>query len=87
MLSNELFLPILGGAFVFGVCAGLAIVRGAALPTWLGWVAIVLGIVTLFPPIGFFALFGFVIWTVIVSVLMYQRTGVSTSATGSPALQ
>ncbi len=86
VLANELFLPILGGAFVFGVCAGIAILRGAALPKWLGWVAILLGIVTLFPPIGFFALFGFVIWVVIVSILMYLRTG-APADTGAPAPQ
>jgi hypothetical protein len=86
VLSNGLFLPILGGAFVFGVGAGIAILRGAALPKWLGWVAIVLGIVTLFPPIGFFALFGFVLWTVIVSVLMYRRTG-APADTGAPVPQ
>ena len=80
VLSNELFLPILAGAFVFGVCAGIAILRGAALPKWLGWVIVVLGIVTLFPPVGFFALFGFVIWVVIVSVLMYMRLGASADA-------
>jgi hypothetical protein len=75
VLANELFLPILAGGFLFGVCAGIAILRGAALPKWLGWIAIVLGIVTLIPPIGFFALFGFVIWVVIVSILMYLRLG------------
>lgn len=84
VLSNELFLPILAGAFVFGVSAGIAILRGAALPKWLGWVIIVLGIVTLFPPIGFFALFGFVIWVVVVSVLMYQRMG-APADTSAPA--
>ena len=84
VLSNELFLPILAGAFVFGVSAGIAILRGAALPKWLGWVIIVLGVVTLFPPIGFFALFGFVLWVIVVSILMYQRTGAS-AGTGAEA--
>jgi hypothetical protein len=74
-LDNELFLPVLAGAFVFGISSGLAILRGAALPKWLGWVAIVLGVVALIPPTGFFALLGFVIWTVIASILMYRRTG------------
>lgn len=31
-LDNELFLPVLAGAFVFGISSGLAILRGAALP-------------------------------------------------------
>ena len=86
VLTNELGLPILAGAFVFAISSGLAILRGAALPNWLGWVAIVLGIVVLIPPIGFPALLGFVIWSIVVSILMYQRTG-TPSHTGAPAAQ
>jgi hypothetical protein len=74
-ISNEIFLPLLAGAFVFGIASGLAILRGAALPKWLGWVAIVLGIIVLIPPIGFPALIGFVLWSLIVSILMYLRDG------------
>jgi hypothetical protein len=77
VLTNELGLPILAGAFVFAVGSGLAILRGAALPKWLGWVAIVLAIAVLIPPIGFPALLGFVIWSIVVSILMYVRMGES----------
>ena len=72
-LSNEMFVPILAGAFVFGVCSGLAIIRGAGLPAWLGWIAIVLGIVALIPPIGFGAFVGFIAWSAIVGILMFTR--------------
>ncbi|HEV2981598.1 MAG TPA: hypothetical protein VGX51_09215 [Solirubrobacteraceae bacterium] len=68
------FLPIIGGAFVFAIGAGLTILRGAPLPRWLGWVAIVLGIAALIPPASFPSLLGFAIWSVIVSVLVYKRT-------------
>jgi hypothetical protein len=79
-LGQELFLPILAGAFVFAVASGLAILRGARLPKWLGWVAIVLGIAALIPPASFPALLGFAIWSVIVSILIYRRTGPAVSA-------
>src|SRR4029077_7777736 len=85
-LSNELFLPVIGGAFVLAVCSGLAILRGAALPKWLGWVAIVLGIAAIVPPASFPALLGFVIWSIVVSVLMYRRTSTPTDA-GAVAAQ
>jgi len=88
-LDNELFLPVLAGAFVFGISSGLAILRGAALPKWLGWVAIVLGVVALIPPTGFFALLGFVIWSIVASILMYLRTGAPTDTgltSSQPAL-
>jgi hypothetical protein len=76
LISDELFLGILAGGFIFGVCAGLAILRGAALPRWLGWAAIVIGIVTIVPPASMFALLAFIVWTVVVSILMYRRAGV-----------
>jgi len=85
-ISSELFLPVLAGGFTFGVCSGLAILRGAALPTWLGWVAIVIGIAVLIPPASFPALFAFVIWSIIVSVLMYRRSGFA-QTTGTPTAQ
>jgi hypothetical protein len=78
-LSTELFLPVIGGAFLFATASGLAILRGARLPNWLGWVAIVLGIAALIPPASFPALLGFVIWSVIVSVLIYRRIGPAAS--------
>jgi hypothetical protein len=80
LLSQELFLPVLGGAFLFAIGSGLAILRGARLPTWLGWVAIVLAIAVLIPPASFLALLVFAIWSVIVSILIYRRIGPATSA-------
>lgn len=84
-VGSELFLPVLAGGFVFGVCAGLAILRGAELPAWLGWVAIVIGIATLVPPASFEALLAFVIWSVVASVLMYMRSGRREAPAGTPA--
>lgn len=40
-----------------------------------GWVAVVLGVITVIPPATFPGLIGFVLWTLIVSVLVYLRTG------------
>jgi hypothetical protein len=86
-ISTELFLPVLAGAFVFAVCSGLAILRGAALPKWLGWVAIVLGIAAIIPPASFPALLGFLIWSIIVSILMYLRGDGPVGATSTPATE
>lgn len=74
-LSDELFLPVIAGGFVFGVCAGLAILRGAALPKWLGWAAIVIGIAAIVPPVSFPALLAFLVWSIVVAILMYLRLG------------
>jgi hypothetical protein len=74
------FLPIIGGAFLLAMGSGLAILRGAALPRWLGWVVLVLGIAALVPPASFPSLLGFALWSVIVSILIYRRLGPGTSA-------
>jgi len=78
-LDNDNFLafsvPL--GIMLFGA-AGAVLKGGAALPKWMAWVAIVLG-VCFFTPVGFFA-FGLTgIWIIVASVLMYQRSGAVTA--------
>jgi hypothetical protein len=72
------FLPLAMGSMVLLLATGLSIVRHGALPAWLGWVAIVLGILVM-TPIGFFAFIAWAAWLVIVSVLLTSR------ARGAPA--
>ncbi len=86
-VSTELFLPVLAGGFIFGVCSGLAILRGADLPNWLGWVAMLLGIAALVPPASFIALGVLVLWSLAVTILMYRRSGEPTVASATPTAQ
>jgi hypothetical protein len=72
-LDNDNFLafsvPL--GILLFGA-AGSVLKGGAALPKWLAWVGIVLGI-GFFTPVGFFS-FGLTgIWIIVASILMYRR--------------
>jgi hypothetical protein len=60
------------GILMFGA-AGSVLKGGAALPKWLAWVGLVLGI-CFFTPVGFVA-FGLTgIWIIVASILMYQRS-------------
>ncbi len=59
---------------VFSIAIGLAILRTAALPKWLGWVMIVIGVIGV-TPVGFFGFFAVMIWSVIVAVMLYRRGG------------
>jgi hypothetical protein len=97
VLDNDDFLLLAAGIAVMMLASGLALVRGAALlPRWLGWVAIVLGIVS-FSPAGFFAFSLSGIWVATVSVLLFLRwstvqkaeadrhaTGVTTPGVAAP---
>jgi hypothetical protein len=73
MNEDFFFTSAVGGAgFYFG--AGAAIVQTGALPKWLGWVAIVLGVVSI-TPAGFIAFLAIGIWLIIASIILAMRAG------------
>lgn len=87
VLNNSLFLPLVIGGCIYGVASGLAILGSRALPVWLGWVALILGIICAIPPIGFFALLLLVLWTLIVSIMVFLRsTAEETASTPAAAV-
>lgn len=71
--QNDLVLTSAAGWFIFSVIVGIAILRSKALPGWLGWVSIVIGIVVV-TPAEFAAFLAFALWTAIVSVLTWRRS-------------
>jgi hypothetical protein len=72
VLNEDLFFPVAVGvaAFMFG--SGIGVVKTGALPKWLGWVAIVIGIVALTPG-GFAAFMLLGLWTLVASVMLSMR--------------
>jgi uncharacterized protein DUF4386 len=66
------FLPIATGLAILLLASGISIVRHGALPRWLGWIAIVLGVLAL-TPIGFVAFMGGALWVLVTSVLLALR--------------
>lgn len=74
VLDSSDFILAVAGVGLLVLAAGAAVVRHGGLPRWLGWVGIVLGIVT-FTPAGFFAFLAGGIWIVIASVLLTQARG------------
>ena len=78
LIENKLSFPLAAGGLVFGIASGLAILRGAQLPKWLGWLALASGIAML--AAGIFGLFVYFVWTAIASVLVWKRSGVDTQA-------
>jgi hypothetical protein len=61
--------PLALGAAVLLLASGLSIALYGALPRWLGWVAILLGVVGL-TPIGFVSFLAGGVWVLVVSVLL-----------------
>jgi len=68
LLSNDLVLTSAIGFLAFGIVAGLAILRGVGLPRWLGWAAIVIGVLFVVPPLEFAGFFLLLVWIAIVAV-------------------
>jgi hypothetical protein len=55
------------------LATGLLVLRGAALPRWVGWISIVLAIWLVIGPIGWLGLIlGFPLWVLLVSVLLWR---------------
>lgn len=67
------FIPIALGILTFLWSFGLSVIRSGVLPSWLGWIAVLLGIVALIPPIGFAAFIGAALLILIVSVMLAIR--------------
>ena len=67
------FMPIALGTLVVLWSVGLAVVLHGGLPKWLGWVAIVLGLIAP-TPIGFAAVLGLLVWVLVVSILLTARS-------------
>ena len=71
-LYSDFFLVFPIGTSGLLLASALVVLRFGALPAWLGWVALVLGIISLTPG-GFFAFFGIFAWVAVVSVVLFQR--------------
>jgi hypothetical protein len=70
---NDMVITSAAGWLIFSGVTGLAIIRSQALPSWLGWLSIVIAIVVV-TPAEFAAFLAFALWTVIVSVLTWRRS-------------
>ena len=73
------FLPLALGTLVFLWSTGICVIRTGVFPKWLGWIAILLGIVGV-TPAGFVGAIGAALLVVVFSILMSMRAR-SASAT------
>jgi hypothetical protein len=67
------------------VATGLAILRYSALPRWVAWISFLFALWLLIPPIGWAGLLvGVPLWTIIVAVLLWMRSGDESAAARAP---
>ena len=72
LMNDSFFFPLAIGVVTFTIAAGGSAIRTGALPAWLGWAALVIGIAAL-TPIGFFAFLASLLWVLVTSVLLALR--------------
>jgi hypothetical protein len=82
VLYSDFFLVFPVGVGTLMIATALVILRTKVLPVWLGWVALLLGIVSL-TPVGFFAFLVVLAWVVVVSVVLFQQQSGATPATAT----
>jgi hypothetical protein len=66
------FIPVVLGTQLFLWATGISVIRSGALPRWLGWVMVLLGVIG-FTPLGFVSVIGAAILVVVLSVMMSLR--------------
>lgn len=81
LMGNSLLVISAIGNLAFGLTIGLMILRGTGVvPSWLGWVAIVMGVLFVIPPIEFIGFFVLVLWMCTMSILLLRSHKASSSA-------
>lgn len=70
-LNSDFFFPLAVGLGTLLIATAIASLGSRALPAWVAWAALVIGVVAL-TPAGFFAFLAFLLWTVVTSVVLWR---------------
>jgi Domain of unknown function (DUF4386) len=81
-LNSDFFFPVAAGLGTLMLATALSSLRSKALPAWLAWPALVLGIAAL-TPVGFFAFLLFGVWALVTSVVLWRSFAAGTPAAPS----
>jgi hypothetical protein len=83
IIDNDNFFPAVIGLAVILLATGWHVLASRALPIWLGWVSLALGVLALAGPAGFIAFLLFPVWVAVAGVTLFLRVG--DGAPGAPA--
>jgi hypothetical protein len=73
VLSNDMWIPFIAGIAATLIGAGLTVLSSDVLPKWMGWIALVAGIISLAGPGGFLGFFVGPLWILVAGVLLFLR--------------
>jgi len=80
ILDNTNFGIVVIGLATMYLASAWHILVSRSLPVWIGWLALLLGILAVAGPLGFVAFLAFPIWVLIASIALFRR------ATAPPAM-
>jgi hypothetical protein len=83
LLYMDIPLVLFVGVGILMFFFGVAIVRSRLLPTWVGWLGLVCGVVALLP-VAFFGFAGATVWTLAVSIILILRPASAPAASPQP---
>jgi hypothetical protein len=73
-LGMDMFFTVAVGTGAFLLGAGVGTLKTGALPRWLGWAAVVIGVIAI-TPAGFFGFLALGVWTLVASVMLAMQSG------------
>jgi hypothetical protein len=73
VLASEDWVPVVAGISITALASGVISLRTGALPRWLGWISIVLGIMAIAGPVGGIAFLLFPVWNVVLAAVILRR--------------
>jgi hypothetical protein len=74
-LANDDWVPVVVGLSIVALSTGVAALRGRALPRWLAWASIGLGVLAVAGPVGGIAFLLAPVWTLAVAIVIIRRSG------------
>jgi hypothetical protein len=72
-LAADDFFPVVIGLSIFAIATGIGMVRSHALPAWLGWVTVALGVLAAAGPLGGIAFLLAPVWALVTGVVLLLR--------------
>ena len=82
-IGDEFFFPFILGNAVWLLATGVVVLRHRPLHKVLGWLAILIGIVSL-TPVGFFGFVATPVWVLVVSIVLFRRGDAAPPAPTAP---
>jgi hypothetical protein len=73
-LGADMFFTVAVGTGAFLLGAGVGTLKTGVLPRWLGWAAVVIGVIAI-TPAGFFGFLALGVWTLVASVMLAMQSG------------